>query len=56
MNVEVILKTKGSDVTTITSSDTLANAVKLLCDNKIGAVVVVDDGRVRGILSERDLI
>ncbi len=56
MNVEVILKTKGSDVTTIGSSDTLANAVKLLCDNKIGAVVVVDDGRVRGILSERDII
>ncbi|AWZ01047.1 MAG: CBS domain-containing protein [Rhodobiaceae bacterium] len=56
MNVEAILKTKGADVTTISSSDTLASAVTLLCDKKIGAVVVVDSGRVRGILSERDII
>ncbi|HIB66246.1 MAG TPA: CBS domain-containing protein [Phycisphaerales bacterium] len=56
MNVEVILKTKGADVTTISSSGTLASAVTLLCEKKIGAVVVVDNGRVRGILSERDII
>jgi len=56
MNVEVILKSKGSDVETISSDMTLAQAVSILNTRKIGAVVVVDAGRVRGILSERDII
>ncbi|PCJ71690.1 MAG: inosine-5-monophosphate dehydrogenase [Rhodobiaceae bacterium] len=56
MNVEVILKAKGADVTTITSSETLGAAVELLHKKKIGAIVVVDAGRVCGILSERDIV
>ena len=56
MNVEVILKSKGADVETISSDMTLAQAVSILNTRKIGAVVVVDAGRVRGILSERDII
>ncbi len=56
MNVEVILKSKGSAVTTVASSATLGEAVELLHTHKIGAVVVADAGRVRGILSERDII
>lgn len=56
MNVEVILKSKGSDVTTIASTATLGTAVELLHKHKIGAIVVVDADRVRGILSERDII
>ncbi|MEQ9146465.1 MAG: CBS domain-containing protein [Parvibaculaceae bacterium] len=56
MNVEVILKSKGSEVTTIASNETLGSCVKLLSERKIGAVVVVDDGKVRGILSERDIV
>jgi len=56
MNVEVILKSKGADVETISSDMTLAQAVSILNTRKIGAVVVVDAGRVRGMLSERDII
>ena len=56
MNVEVILKSKGSDVVTISPDKTLSQAISLLNERKIGAVVVVEDGRVRGMLSERDII
>ena len=56
MLVETILQSKGREVTTITSTATIADAVSLLNSHRIGAVVVVDAGRVVGILSERDVV
>jgi CBS domain-containing protein len=56
MQVENILQSKGRTVTTVASGSTIAAAVDLLNRNKIGAVVVVDDGKVVGILSERDVV
>lgn len=56
MQVENILQSKGRAVETVTSSATIHDAVALLNRRKIGAVVVVDDGRVTGILSERDVV
>jgi CBS domain-containing protein len=56
MQVENILQSKGRAVTTVTSGSTIAEAVGLLNGKKIGAVVVVDDGKVVGILSERDVV
>ena len=57
MNVEAILRTKGNRVTTIRSDATIADAVEMLRQHGIGALVVSDgDGRVDGILSERDIV
>ena len=57
MNVVTILKQKGNQVTTITAASTLLEAAHKLAAKKIGAVVVADgDGRVKGILSERDIV
>jgi len=58
MNVAQILRHKGSsDVATITSSETVADAAAALSARRIGALVVSDDGsRVAGIISERDLV
>ena len=57
MNVETILKTKGRAVVTIAREATIAEAVALLTDRGIGAIVVGDaDGAVAGILSERDIV
>ncbi len=56
MQVENILQSKGRTVTTVTSGSTIAQAVDLLNGKKIGAVVVVDGGKVVGILSERDVV
>ena len=57
MTVKAILSRKGTDVLTIEPNATLATAVKLLADRKIGAVVITGaDRQVIGILSERDIV
>jgi CBS domain-containing protein len=57
MNVETILRNKGNRVTTIRSDASIADAVQILRQYGIGALVVSDDGeRVDGILSERDIV
>lgn len=58
MIVRQILNSKGGgDVVTIGSGVSVADAVTMLSEKKIGAVVVSDDGAVpAGILSERDIV
>ena len=57
MSVASILKTKGSDTITLQESNTVEEAVTLLSEKRIGAVVVsTADGGVAGILSERDIV
>jgi len=57
MNVETILKAKGTAVVTIAPTATIAEAVALLTRKRIGALVVSADGREPlGILSERDIV
>jgi len=57
MNVENILKNKGSAVITARQSQTLHQIAKLIADHRIGAVVVVDAaGAPLGIVSERDIV
>jgi CBS domain-containing protein len=59
MLVQQILKSKAKEgVLTIVSSAKVAEAAKVLAENKIGSVVVSDDdGKTAiGILSERDIV
>jgi len=57
MQISTILATKGSTVVTITPDQTIRDAVKLLAERRIGAVVVVDAaGHPMGIVSERDIV
>lgn len=56
MLVSDLLAGKGSRVVTIESAATVEAAINLLTEARIGALLVVDGGQVRGILSERDLI
>ena len=57
MQISTILAKKGSTVYTVTPDQTVREAVALLVDKRIGAVVVVDDtGRPMGIVSERDVV
>jgi CBS domain-containing protein len=57
MTVRSILEEKGRDVFTIGPDETLAAAIRLLAEKRIGAVVVLrPDGGVGGILSERDVV
>jgi len=54
MLVKDILKTKGTDVYSITADDTVFNAIKKMDELDIGALVVLDNEQLMGILSERD--
>jgi CBS domain-containing protein len=57
MTVKAILANKGPDVVTIDPTATLADAAKLLAQHRIGAALVLGiEGRVAGILSERDIV
>ena len=52
-----ILKTKGGDIVSVTSEQSIAEALALLAKHRIGAVLVCDTGGgIAGILSERDLV
>ena len=55
--VAAILKGKGNAVFTINPDDTLHQAVELLRDKGIGAVLATDEsGALCGLLSERDIV
>ncbi len=54
MKIQQILADKGSDIWSIRPEATVFEALELLAEKKIGAVLVVEEGRLIGILSERD--
>jgi CBS domain-containing protein len=57
MYVQSILAGKGDDVATIGPDATVREAVALLNERRVGALVVSTDGRrIDGILSERDVV
>jgi len=56
MTIAAILQNKGAEVLTVEASTTVREAVALLAERKIGALPVVIDGAVAGIMSERDVI
>ena len=49
-----ILRTKGREVWTITPETIVFDALKMMADKNVGALVVMDGAKVTGILSERD--
>jgi CBS domain-containing protein len=57
MTVKAVLSSKGSDVSTIEPTASLASAINVLSQRRIGALVVTGaEGRIVGILSERDIV
>ncbi len=56
MTVQAILDSKGHDIVSVPVDATLKDAVKILSERRIGAVLVMQNGRIEGILSERDIV
>jgi CBS domain-containing protein len=57
MSVTAILNEKGRQVVTVDPHSMVREAVRLLHENRIGAIVVVKPGdRIAGILTERDVV
>ncbi|MCM0664797.1 MULTISPECIES: CBS domain-containing protein [Flavobacterium] len=54
MTVDQILKAKGRNVYSIFSNLTVYDALKVMGEKNIGAILVMDDNILKGILSERD--
>jgi CBS domain-containing protein len=52
--VHDLLKKKGSDIVSVSPVSTVFQALQTLAERNIGAVLVLDGGRLVGILSERD--
>jgi CBS domain-containing protein len=52
--IQEILNEKGSNVWTIGPDATVFQAIELMAAKNIGALCVIDKGRLIGILSERD--
>lgn len=56
MNKKVadILLRKGSNITSVTSQTTVLEALKIMANQNIGSVLVMEEGQYLGIMTERD--
>jgi CBS domain-containing protein len=52
--VEELLKSKGSEVWAVGPEATVYEALEIMADKEVGALVVVKEGSLVGIFSERD--
>src|SRR5690242_12203074 len=52
--VSDILRRKGNNVTTVLPSITVIDALRMMADQNIGSVVVAENGKFLGIMTERD--
>lgn len=53
-NVRQILNNKGYDIYSISSDAKVFDALKIMAEKDVGALLVTDEGKVNGIFSERD--
>jgi CBS domain-containing protein len=54
ITVRQILKAKGNQVVSVAPATTVKDALKVMLDKEIGAVLVMEGEKIRGIFSERD--
>ena len=56
MTIAAVLGSKGNVVETIAADASVSDAVARLGEKRIGALPVLEDGAIAGIISERDII
>ena len=52
--VKFLLQRKGHDIWSISANETVSNALQLMADKDVGALLVFDGSQFAGIFSERD--
>jgi CBS domain-containing protein len=52
--VKHLLDTKGRQVISVDPESSVLDAIKLMADKKVGALIVIQDGKLGGIVTERD--
>ncbi|MEU4802447.1 CBS domain-containing protein [Actinosynnema sp. NPDC023587] len=56
MRIADVLRNKGSAVATVRADSSVAELVAVLAEHNVGAMVVVGDSGIAGIVSERDVV
>ena len=56
MTISEIMHSHGTDIFTASPTESVASVTARLAEKRIGALPVVDGGRIVGIFSERDVI
>ncbi|WP_171007689.1 CBS domain-containing protein [Sphingomonas sp. 3P27F8] len=56
MILDELLKSKSDVLFSVTPETSVDQVVELMCRENIGAVVVLDGGKLAGILSEREIV
>lgn len=56
MTIGCLLADKSNGVVTVDAAAPVSEAVRLLHDHRIGAVLALDNGCVAGVVSERDVV
>jgi CBS domain-containing protein len=54
IKVEQLLKSKDNNIWSVSPRETVFNALQVLADKDVGALLVIEDGKLVGIFSERD--
>lgn len=52
--VSQLLEIKGNAILSISSEATVYDALVMMRDNRVGALLIMDEGKLEGIFSERD--
>jgi CBS domain-containing protein len=52
--VSMLLRQKGNDIYSLPSDASVYSAIELMADKRVGALLVVDEGHLVGVISERD--
>lgn len=53
-SVSMLLRQKGNEVFSLPSDASVYSAIEMMADRHVGALLVVDNGRLVGVVSERD--
>ena len=52
--VSAVIEGKGREVWHVSPGHSVYDAIEMMADKRVGALVVLDDGRLVGVISERD--
>jgi len=52
--IQHLLKVKGDGIFTVTPETSVFETLQLMAEHDIGSVIVIDEGKVAGIMTERD--
>lgn len=52
--IKQVLEAKGSDILSISPDRSVYDAMEMMADNEVGALIVLEKGKVAGLITERD--